>query len=176
MSERNIGVAIEIPEPFGQTLVDKRRAVGDLQAEKVPAHVTLLPPTAIEDADLPAVCDHLEKAATSLSDFTMILRGTGTFRPVSEVVFVVVAAGIAECELLESRVRSEILYQDLRFNYHPHVTIAHDVPTAALDRAFEDLAQFEARFVVDSFFLYTCGKDGVWRKEREFKLGVSAAN
>src|SRR5699024_11229497 len=106
MSERNIGVAIEIPEPFGQTLVDKRRAVGDLQAGKVPAHVTLLPPTAVEDADLPAVCDHLEKAATSVSEFTMSLRGTGTVRPVSEVGFVVVAAGMAGCEVLECRVRS----------------------------------------------------------------------
>ena len=35
----------------------------------------------------------------------MRLRGTGTFRPVSPVVFVNVAEGISRCELLADAVR-----------------------------------------------------------------------
>ena len=31
------------------------------------------------------------------------------------------------------------------FTYHPHVTVAHDIDEAALDRAFADLPDFEAR-------------------------------
>lgn len=170
-TQHHIGVAIEIPEPFGSQLVHARERVQDPQAAKVPAHVTLLPPTLLDDACLNAVCAHLERAAAAQEPFTMLLRGTGTFRPVSEVVFVSLAMGIAECEQLEERVRSDVLHQDLRFNYHPHVTIAHNVPTAQLDMAFEMMADFEAEFLVEKFTLYTYTDEGVWRRTADFTLG-----
>jgi len=169
--QHHIGVAIEIPEPYGSELVAVRQRVGDPQAEKVPAHVTLLPPTMLDDACVDAVCDHLNEAAAAQAPFTMLLRGTGTFRPISEVVFVAIAAGIAECEQLERRVRSGILKQDLRFNYHPHVTIAHDIPSANLDEAFKSMAEFEAEFEVAKFTLYTYTDAGVWRRTADFHLG-----
>src|SRR5690625_4316939 len=153
--QHHIGVAIEIPEPYGSQLVAVRRQVGDPQAERVPAHITLLPPTLVEDSSVEAVCEHLESAAASLEPFTMILRGTGTFRPISEVVFVAIAAGIAECEQLETRVRRGILTQELRFNYHPHVTIAHDLPDYTLADAFASLENFVAQFRDDKLDIYT---------------------
>ena len=76
------------------------------------------------------------------------LRGTGTFRPVSPVVFVQVAGGIAECEQLERAIRGGPLHRDLAFHYHPHVTVAHHVDEAAMDRAFEDLAGYTCTFEV----------------------------
>lgn len=167
----HIGVAIEIPEPFGSQLVAARRRVGDPQAAKVPAHVTLLPPTLLNDTHLDAVQNHLQQAAAAQEPFSMLLRGTGTFRPVSEVVFVAIAAGIAECEQLEKRVRTGILAQELQFNYHPHVTIAHDIPTCALDEAFESMADFEAQFQVAHFTLYTYTDEGVWHRTANFALG-----
>lgn len=169
----HIGVAIEIPEPFGSRLEAARKSVSDPQAGKVPAHVTLLPPTLLPDDRIGMVCDHLEHAAAQLDPFKILLRGTGTFRPVSQVVFVALAAGISECEQLEECIRSGILRQDLRFNYHPHVTIAHDVSSADLDRAFESMAGFEAEFLVDRFTLYTYTDAGEWRRTRDFTLGSS---
>ena len=41
------------------------------------------------------------------------LRGTGTFRPVSPVVFIQVARGIPACEQLEATVRRGVLERDL---------------------------------------------------------------
>ena len=43
------------------------------------------------------------------------------------------------------------------YPYHPHVTVAHDVPTEALDRVYAELAGFDARFTVDHFTLYVHG-------------------
>jgi len=170
-TQHHIGVAIEIPEPFGSRLTAARKRVKDPQAAKVPAHVTLLPPTLLDDERVGEVCAHLQQAATQQDPFTVLLRGTGTFRPISEVVFVSLAVGIAECEQLEARVRSGILHQELRFNYHPHVTIAHDVPTEQLDEAFSMMSDFEAEFVVDKFTLYTYTDAGVWRRTADFALG-----
>ncbi len=84
----------------------------------------------------------------------MHLFGTGTFRPISPVVFVQVARGVADCELLERAIRSGPLDRALEFPYHPHVTVAHDVDDDALDEAYDGLAGFVARFTVESFQLF----------------------
>jgi len=73
------------------------------------------------------VVAHLELVAAHQWPFEIQLRGTGSFRPVSPVVFVALAAGISDCERLESAIRRGPLARALKFNYHPHVTVAHDV-------------------------------------------------
>ncbi|MDQ1646781.1 MAG: hypothetical protein QOJ50_2965 [Cryptosporangiaceae bacterium] len=165
---RTIGVAIGIPEPWGSELRQHRALAGDPQAQSVPPHVTLVPPTEIPGGDLSDVEEHLRKIAARHSPFELHLRGTGTFRPVTDVVFVVVAAGIAECEQLESDVRSGPLIRELHFPYHPHVTVAHDVPDRQLDAAYDRLADFNARFRVWGFTLFEHGADGHWRPQRDF--------
>jgi 2'-5' RNA ligase len=87
------------------------------------------------------------------------------------VVFVQVAVGISGIESLEAAVRSGPLARELRFPFHPHVTVAHDVPAEDLDRAFKELASYDARFVVWGFSLYEHGSDGVWRPQRDYVLG-----
>lgn len=165
-----LGVAVAIPEPFASELQRRRAAFGDPQAHSIPTHVTLLPPTQVACADLAAVHEHLRAAARGHRPFRMTLRGTGSFRPVSKVVFVQVAEGIAECELIERQVRAGLLDRELAFYYHPHVTVAHDIPEQDLDRAATTLADFAASFDVDSFSAYRHGQDGVWRVDEVYAL------
>jgi 2'-5' RNA ligase len=165
-------VAIDIPEPWGSQLTRRRAEAGDPQAAWTPAHVTLLGPTEMDTGALPAVEKHLEAVAAAQQPFTIHLRGTGTFRPVTEVVFVSLAMGISECELLaEAITRSEDISRDSRFPYHPHVTVAQDVSAEALDAVFDDLAGFSVRFPVSSFTLFSHGGEGPWRPRRDFPLG-----
>jgi 2'-5' RNA ligase len=165
-----IGVAIGIPEPYAGVLREWRERAGDPQAKQVPPHVTLLPPTEVATARLPRILRHLGRVAGRLAPFEVDLRGTGSFRPVSEVVFVAVAAGIAHCERLERTVRSGPLAQRRAYPYHPHVTVAHDVPGEQLDVAYEGLADFRARFTVEGFTVFEQDEDGVWQPQREFLL------
>ena len=166
-----IGVAIDVPEPWGKLLNAHRGRAGDPQAAYVPAHLTLLGPTDIDPTDLPRIEEHLVQVAALFPPYTLHLRGTGTFRPVTEVVFVAVAAGISECELLAEAIGgAPQLRRENRFPYHPHVTVAQDVPPAALDAVYEDLAGFSARFRVDGFTLFLHGGDGRWQPHRDFKL------
>ncbi|WP_149202251.1 2'-5' RNA ligase family protein [Actinotalea subterranea] len=169
-----IGVALQVPAPFGPQLQRARAGFGDPLAQDIPPHVTLVGPTVVEPGRLAEVGDHLTAVGRAHAPFTLHLRGTGTFRPVSAVVFVQVVQGIAECERLERSVRRGPLAQELRFNYHPHVTVAHDVPQDALDRAFDELADFDARFLVDSIHVFEHGDDGVWRVVRDFPLTGTA--
>jgi 2'-5' RNA ligase len=164
-----VGVAIAIPEPYGSELQAHRASFGDPQANAIPTHVTLVPPTEIAD-DIEAIHAHLDSVATRHLSFGLRLRGTATFRPVSPVVFVAVTEGISSCEMLATDTRSGVLSQQLAFPYHPHVTVAHDLDDAALDRAYETLADYDCSFEVDSFHLYVHGTDGVWRPESRFSL------
>ena len=95
MSTVMIGVSIAIPEPHSSVLAGWRKRIGDSEAENVPPHVTLLPPTALSLAEMDEVTEHLERACSVVGPFRMKLSGTGTFRPVSPVVFVAVSVGIA---------------------------------------------------------------------------------
>jgi 2'-5' RNA ligase len=165
-----LGVAISIPAPWAQELTDWRARVGDPAATRVPPHVTLLPPTEVPAERMPAVEEHLDAVAARFPAFEIHLSGTGTFRPVSDVVFVVVAAGIAQCERLEATVRAGPLSRETRFPYHPHVTVAHDIPGDALDRAYAGLAGFDARFPVPAFTVFEQEGAGVWVTRKDFAL------
>lgn len=167
---RTIGVAVPIPDPYLGELQDWRRAFGDPMAEAVPPHITLLPPTEVDEDEHDTVTSHLDAVAEQFPPFRVHLRGTGTFRPVSPVVFVALAQGISACERLSTAVRTGPLAVDLHFPYHPHVTVAHHLSASALDDAFETLAGYDATFEVEAFSLYVHGVDGHWRRDSDHKL------
>jgi 2'-5' RNA ligase len=169
-----IGVSIAIPAPYGGELQRLRASFGDPAAHSIPTHVTLLSPTEITDDEGPEIHEHLERVAAAQTPFTMRLRSTGTFRPISPVVFVQVAGGISECERIEQAIRTGPLKREVRFYYHPHVTIAHHVDDAAMDRAFNELASYDCSFEVEAFHLYEHGDDLVWRAVRGFDFGTGA--
>ncbi|MEU8800447.1 2'-5' RNA ligase family protein [Spirillospora sp. NPDC048819] len=168
---RAIGVAIPIPDPHGAHLQAKRESFGDPLATAIPTHITLLPPTEVADSALDAVEEHLREIARTERPFRIKLRGSGTFRPVSPVVFVALAEGIGGCERVQARVLSGPLARPLPFPYHPHVTIAHHLPDDVMDRAFKELAGYGADFDVWGFSLYEHGLDGVWRPQCDFVFG-----
>jgi len=168
---RTIGVAIAIPDPYGSELQAWREKFGDPLALAIPTHITLLPPTEVADCELAGIEEQLRSVAELERPFEIHLRGTATFRPVSPVVFVRLASGISDCERVEAHVRSGLLGREIKFNYHPHVTVAHDLPDDLLDRAFQTLGDYEARFQVWGFSLYEHGQDAVWRPQRDFCFG-----
>lgn len=170
-----IGVVVAVPEPWAQLLVDWRAKVGDPQATLVPPHVTLLPPTEVAASERTMVSAHLARVARSHPPFDMHLSGTGTFSPVSEVVFVSVARGIGNCELIASDVRRGPLARSLAFPYHPHVTVAHDVPGDMLELAYSGLADLSVEFRVEHFTEFEQTPGGAWVVAREYPLTGSGA-
>ena len=172
MSETIVGVAVAIPQPHADILTTWRRQVGDPAADLVFPHVTLLPPTrvAVGMAEIEA---HLATAALAADPFDMHLAGTGTFRPISPVVYIQIARGVSQCELLERAIRSGPLARELEFPYHPHVTVAQELEDDALDEAYEGLSDFVGRFAVERFVLFSRERDGSWKWGREFPFGGS---
>jgi 2'-5' RNA ligase len=173
MSEdsRFIGVALDIPEPYGSQLQECRERLGDPNAERIVPHVTLLPPTPVAPEALPDIEEHLRCVAANFEPFDIRLRGSATFLPISPVVFVPLVLGIAECEQLERAVRSGPLRRTIGYPYHPHVTVAHDLPAAALDRAYVEMSSYDASFRVWGLTLFEQGPDLHWRPQRDVMFG-----
>ncbi|MEX0173219.1 2'-5' RNA ligase family protein [Streptomyces sp. LMG1-1-1.1] len=173
MGTVTLGVSIAVPEPYGSLLQERRAGFGDPAAYGIPTHVTLVPPTEVAEERLPAIEAHLAGVAAEHQPFPVRLKGTGTFRPLSPVVYVKLKEGVASCNRLQHRIRDEAgpLVRDLQFPYHPHVTVAHGISEEGMDRAFEELAGYEAAWTCRSFALYEQGPDGVWRKLYDYQFG-----
>ena len=168
---RTIGVSVAVPEPWGGELQRYRVRLGDAAAAGIPTHITLLPPVEVDDAELPGILEHLDTVASGTAAFPVHLRGTGTFRPVSPVVFVAVVQGISSCEQLAARIQQGPLAPEAQYPYHPHVTVAHHLEEAQLDRAFEELSGYECRFTAKSVSVYShAGRSG-WSRFRDLPLG-----
>ena len=165
-----IGVAIAVPDPWGAQLQEYRTALGDPSAVGIPTHITLMPPFETGTGELAKIEEHLEGTARTRAPFRVHLRGTGTFRPVSPVVFVTVVEGISACEQLAFAIRRGPLTAELQFPYHPHVTVAHHLDDPRLDRAFDDLADFECTFEAEHFSLYVHDLEEGWVPTRNFPL------
>lgn len=165
-----IGVSIAVPEPWGGRLQDFRVSNGDAQGTTIPSHITLVPPVEVGQALLGEVEQHLDAVAAGHPAYRIHLRGSGTFRPVSPVVFVNLVEGISPTEQLATACRSGPLALELGFPYHPHVTVAHLADDVLLDRAFAELASFDCAFTVDAFHLYVHEPDLGWKATRDYRL------
>lgn len=165
-----VGVALPVPEPWGRLVRTARLGYGETGAVHIPTHVTLMPPTQTTSERLEELLVHLSEVAGRHAAFDIVLRGTGTFRPVSDVVYIQIARGVSSCEQLELAVRSGPVRRSLDFPYHPHVTVAHNLPHDVLDRAFEELADFNAQFRAAEFVAYVHHGDEVWRPLVTYEL------
>ena len=110
-----------------------------------------------------------------MAAFRIHLRGTGTFRPVSPVVFVTRRRGhlrSASCSRTPyagGRSRSTSTSRTTRTS--PSPTTSSD---AQLDRAFDELADFECEFTAGAFSLYVHDEGAGWQPTREFALQPTA--
>lgn len=166
----SVGVILGFPPEVAEELQRWRASFGDPLADVVPAHITLV--TTTPTADWQATLAHVRRIAQSQQPFRITISGTGTFRPVSPVVFINVEDGFEHCVDLHAKLQQGPLHRDLPFAYHPHVTIAHDVAPESLDEAESVLKNYKASFPVASMGLYEHGADGIWQLREELDFGT----
>jgi 2'-5' RNA ligase len=62
------------------------------------------------------------------------------------------------------------LTAELRYPFHPHVTVAHVDEDDLLDRAFDGMDDFECAFEATAIHLYVHDPDVGWQPVRDFEL------
>ncbi|WP_026460393.1 2'-5' RNA ligase family protein [Schaalia suimastitidis] len=168
-----LGVVIAIPEPWVSQLSAARLSFGDELGASVPAHITLMPPIAVERDKRADIIRHLRSVAKKHRAFHVTLRGSGSFLPTSPVAFVNVDEGAAECSMLADDIRSGPLDHPTRFPYHPHVTLAQGVTHEELSRALVYGDTVEASWMVPGFRLDRVSENGIYSSMALFDLEAS---
>lgn len=165
----SVGVVIPLPEPLRTELRDVRASLGDPVAGSIPPHITLV--TGALATDWATVRAHVRRVAARSRGFRLVLRGTATFRPVTEVVFLQVREGFDECVALHRDLQAGPLSSRVDYAFHPHLTIAHDLTVQQLDHALESLEGYAVEFPVDRIGLFEHDADGLWALQEELFLG-----
>ena len=166
----SIGVILGFPPEIAEELQAWRASFGDPMAASIPAHITLVTTTMTQDWE--ATRNHVREVARGQEPFTVTIAGTGSFRPVSPVVYLNVEAGFGECVDLHRKLQAGPLERELPFAYHPHVTVAHDVAPESLDEAETALKDYRASFPVASMGLYEHDDNGIWQLREELDFGT----
>jgi 2'-5' RNA ligase len=115
----------------------RRELVPDCEAK---AHLTVLPPRAIQGA----VADAVRGLAQGLQEFSPVyveLGGVEMFAE-SRVVYVSVTAGRAELERMHDALNIGAVAFDEPFPYHPHITLAQAVSSDSIETVLERARDF----------------------------------
>ncbi|MGP9527204.1 2'-5' RNA ligase family protein [Glutamicibacter sp. AOP5-A2-18] len=162
-----LGVVIPVPQPHRETLRAWRREFGGAATEVIAPHITLVSGSYLHSWEQAA--EQVRQVAGGVSPFTLSLGSARTFRPASEVVFLPLESGADECWDLHRALLGDQLRHESDFAYHPHLTIAQNVPAADLDAAQAALQDVELSFEVTTVQLFDT-RGATWNLSEEISL------
>jgi 2'-5' RNA ligase len=121
------------------------RFLDDLRRDLVPgcnphAHVSVLPPRPLA-VDWQVAGEQVRVCAGNRAPFDIVLQRIRIF-PVTNVIYLELGEGETEIFRIHAAMNSQALEFDEPFAYHPHITLAQEIPpgqVAAVNRRAQDL-------------------------------------
>jgi 2'-5' RNA ligase len=169
-----LGVALLVPRPDDVAVNALRAAVGDPALNRIPAHLTLVPPVNVREDRLDDALAVLRRGAAEVEAFTLQLGSPVTFLPVNPVLYLPVTGGEEPLNRLREAVFTEPLARPLSWPFVPHVTLADEASPERIFAAQEALADFRLEFTVASVHLLREGPDRRWQPIADANLGPPA--
>jgi 2'-5' RNA ligase len=126
-------LVIYIPDPLG-------RFLDELRQELVPsynphAHVSVLPPRPLP-VDWSVAAGQVRSLTGAWAPFEIELTDIGIF-PLTDVIYIQLGAGASELSRMHTAMNSGPLGFHEPFPYHPHVTLAQEIPAGQVDSVCE---------------------------------------
>lgn len=149
MPRVRLGVALLVPEPVRTEIEAMRRALGDGSLDRVPAHVTLVPPVNVHERDVDAAFSLLRGAAAACAPLTLDLGPPATFLPQNPVLYLAVAGGVDGLEELRNAVFRPPLHRALAWPYVPHVTLSEQDDPERVAAGALALADYRSSVTID---------------------------
>ena len=130
-------LVIYIPDPLAKFLDEVRR--GLVPGCSPRAHVSVLPPRPLF-IDQEVACSEAREVADDFAPFEIGLGDVEIF-PVTDVVYISLAKGSEELRRMHRAMTVGGLAHREPFPYHPHVTLAQELPQEDVGRVFERARQ-----------------------------------
>jgi 2'-5' RNA ligase/GNAT superfamily N-acetyltransferase len=166
-----------LPAPAGTEVDVLRRAVGADDVERLPAHLTLVPPVNVRDDEMDSALHLLRDAAARTKPFRLVLGPPRTFLPTNPVLYLEVGGDVPAVDGLRDRIFRPPLERTLTWPFQPHVTLLDGGPEERIRAAVEALADWRLEVVLDRVHLLREESDeGVrsWRPIAEAAFGAPA--
>jgi 2'-5' RNA ligase/GNAT superfamily N-acetyltransferase len=163
MARQRLGVALLVPAPVATEMDGLRRALGDDTLDRIPPHITLVPPVNVNDADLSDALALLRETAADTRRLRLELGPPTTFHPVTPVVYLAVGGDLEGLRDLRERVFQPPLARPLSHGFVPHATLADEMDAARIPAAMAALAGYRTEVTIDRVHLLREGRGRVWR-------------
>src|SRR5436190_16516649 len=178
MARQRLGVVLLVPQPWATEIDGVRRALGDGARERIPPHITLVPPVNVQDRDLPRAFTVVRTAASTIAPLTLRIGPVATFAPVNPVAYLQVGG---EPQVLEAlgRLRTSCLQGPLDrpsdHDFVPHVTVADELAEARLAKVVGLLTDWVAETTIDRVHVLAELPGRVWKPVADAPLGERPA-
>lgn len=124
MPRRRLFVALVPPDPLRSQLRALRELLGRTDHERVPPHLTLVPPVNLAASTVGDALRTVREAAVAASPFDLVLGPAASFAPRNPTVHLAADAP-AELLRLRRRLRRGPLDRPDQHDFVPHVTLLH---------------------------------------------------
>ena len=161
MPRVRLGVALLVPPPFDAEVDGLRRALDDGSRERIPAHLTLVPPVNVREDRLGEALAVLRAAAAATRPFTVPLGPPSTFLPDNPTLHLSVPDAAA-VRALRDRVFVDPLARPLTWPFVPHVTLADEADPCRIRAALVALADYTVDVTFSRVHLLREGPGRVW--------------
>ena len=163
-----------LPMPVAAEVDGMRRAVGDGSLDRIPAHLTLVPPVNVAEGRLSEALAVLRRAAAGTPPLTLQLGPPRTFMPDSPVLYLAVDGDVEQVHALRGRVLRDPLARTTSWAFVPHVTVADSASPDVIEAALVALARYRVEVRFDRVHLLREGDGRVWEPVAEALLSPPA--
>jgi 2'-5' RNA ligase/GNAT superfamily N-acetyltransferase len=175
MARRRLGVALLVPGPAATEIDGLRRALGDGAFERIPAHLTLVPPVNVPEAGMPDALAVLRAAAAATpGPLHLRLGPAATFHPVTPVVYLAVEGDLDGLATLRTGLFRPPLARRLTHPFVPHVTLADDMDPERIPAAVAALTGARLHVTVDRVHLLGEESGRLWHPIADAPLAPPA--
>lgn len=149
MAQWRLAVVVLVPPPVAGEIDVLRRALGAGDLERVPPHLTLVPPVNVRGPDLDAALSIVRQAAADADVFTVGLGPITSFDPVTPTIHLAVSDAEGRLDQLRSAVFRPPLWRNVDHPFVPHVTLAEQAALHRIRAATTALADYRASLPVE---------------------------
>ncbi len=141
-----------VPAPFDREIDGLRRACGETALDRVPPHLTLVPPVNVREDALADALRVVREAAAACRPLHLVLGPPTTFLPTTPTLHLAVGGGdeqVAALHRLRSAVFRPPLERRVDLPFVPHVTLVDDARPERIPQTIAALDAYRIAVVFD---------------------------
>ncbi len=176
-SKHRLGVVLLLPRHISTEVDGLRRALGVSPIERVPPHITLVPPVNVAEDELDRSVALVRQVATQQAARLHVVVGpVATFHPITPVIYLRVdGPGLEAIRAMRDALDTGPLAHERAHDFIPHVTLNDLATPEQITGGLAALGHFIEPVVLDGLTLLEQGDDKVWRPIGDAPFGNDAA-